>query len=61
MRNEGNVQLNTPIGDPLGPDNLLPFELLNFAVGEVVGNDMCGVGSRVVDMELTTMQHHQPA
>lgn len=52
---------HTPVSDPLWLDNLFPFELLNFAVGQIIGDDVGGLGARVVDVELTTMQHHQPA
>lgn len=55
------IPLNTPVSDPLWPDNLFPFELLNFAVGQVIGDDMGGLGAGVVDVELASMQHHQPA
>lgn len=53
--------LNTPVSDPLWPDDLFPSELLNLAVGQVVGNDVGGLRARVVDVKLTPMQHHQPA
>lgn len=52
---------HTPVSDPLRLDNFFPFELLNFAVGQIIGDDVGGLGVRVVDVELTTMQHHQPA
>lgn len=52
---------HTPVSDPLRLDNFFPFELLNFAVGQIIGDDVGGLGARVVDVELTTMQHHQPA
>lgn len=54
-----SLPLNTPVCDPLWPDDLLSFELLNFAVGQVVGDDVGGLGARVVHVELATMQHHQ--
>lgn len=50
-----------PVSDPLRLDNFFPFELLNFAVGQIIGDDVGGLGARVVDVELATMQHHQPA
>lgn len=49
------------VRDPLWPDDLFPFEFLNFAVGQVVGDDVCGLGARVIDVELATVQHHQSA
>lgn len=52
---------NTPVCDPLWPDNLFPFEVLNFAVGQVIGDDVGGLGARIVDVELAAVQHHQPA
>lgn len=51
----------TPVDDPVRPDDLLPFELLDFAVGQVVGDDVGGLGARVVDVELAAVDHHQPA
>ena len=56
-----NVHVNTPVSDPLGPDDLFPFELLNFAVGQIIGDDVGSLGARVVDVELATVQHHQSA
>lgn len=52
---------NTPVSDPVWLDDLFPFELLDFAVGQVIGNDVGGLGARVVDVELAAMQHHQSA
>lgn len=53
--------LNTPVCDPLRPDNLFPFEVLNFVIGQVIGDDVGGLGTRIVDVELAAVQHHQPA
>lgn len=55
------LPLNTPVRDPLWLDDLFPFELLNFGVGQVIGDDVGGLGARVVGVELATMQHHQSA
>lgn len=57
----GLVHLNTPVSDPLRLDDLLPFEFLDLAVGQIVGDDVGGLGARVVDVELPAVQHHQPA
>lgn len=64
MSKEGThaqIPMNTPVSDPLWPDNLFPFELLNFAIGQVIGDDVGGLGARVVGVELAIMQHHQSA
>lgn len=53
--------LNTPVSDPLRPDNLFPFEVLNFVIGQVISDDVGGLGTRIVDVELAAVQHHQPA
>ncbi len=53
--------LNTPVSDPLWPDDFFPFELLNFTVWQVIGDDVGGLGARVVHVELAAVQHHQSA
>lgn len=40
-----HLAMNRPVSDPLWPDDLLPFELLNFAVRQVSGDDVCGFGA----------------
>lgn len=52
---------NAPVRDPLRPYHLFPSELLNFAVGQVAGDDVGGLWARVIDVELTAVHHHQPA
>ena len=56
-----NVHMNTPVSDPFWPDDFFPFELLNFVVGQISGDDVCSLRARVVDVELATVQHHQSA
>lgn len=51
---------HTPVCDPLWPHYFLSLELLYFSVGQVGGNDVCSSGVSVIEMELPTMQHHQP-
>lgn len=52
---------HTPVCDPLWSHYFLSSKRLYFVVGKVGGNDMCGFGVIVIEMELPTMQHHQPA
>lgn len=43
------------VSDPLRPDHLLPSEFLDLAVGQVGGDDVGGLRTGVIQMELTSM------
>lgn len=41
-RVKSHLHLNKPVSDPLWPDDLFTFEILNFAVGQIIGDDVGG-------------------
>lgn len=46
---------DSPVCDPLWSHDLFPFELLYFAVWQIVGDDVGCLGAGVIDMELAAV------